>query len=92
MRIILSLTKEAYGALAFEAKQRGWCLFRVKPKLHIMEHFATLDQNIDHWNHVQFQSCSDHTSLGRNGNYNLNMEQAMYSTMPVWHAGRTKIL
>ena len=32
-------TKEGYGLLAAKTKGLGICLFRVKPKLHLQEHF-----------------------------------------------------
>lgn len=32
-------TKEGYGLLATKTKGLGICLFRVKPKLHLQEHF-----------------------------------------------------
>lgn len=35
-------TQEGYGLLASSTRPLGLCLFRVKPKLHLQEHFASL--------------------------------------------------
>ena len=39
LSILLFDTKEGYGLLATKTKGLGICLFRVKPKLHLQEHF-----------------------------------------------------
>ena len=40
--MLMFARKEGYGVLAKKCAARSWCLYRVKPKLHLLEHFPKL--------------------------------------------------
>ena len=69
-------TKEGYGLLAAACCRQRWCLYRVKPKLHMQEHFPILGNLtrscfplylLRKSKHLFFRVPSSNY-LGRNGN------------------------